>query len=117
MYHSPYFYHRPPIHLARQPQYPAVDPTTFSHSVLAFQKITTEAGIVLKKLGEPAFALKLMSAAQEGNHKEVDRLMKSTGVRTPVTASFTPTGILVTIHGDAQGSQCCTMTMFLKWGR
>ncbi len=117
MFHDPYFYPSPPLYLYRRPQFPVVDPTTFTHSVTAFQKISTEADIVLKKFGEPGFAVKLMSAAQAGNKQEVDRLMKSIGVSTPITTTYTPTGILLTIHGNAQGAQCCTLTMFLKWGR
>lgn len=57
-----------------------------------------------------------MSAAQKGNHREIDRLIKSVGTNTPITTQYTPTGILLTIHTKAQGSQCYALTMPLKWG-
>ncbi|RFU62616.1 hypothetical protein D0469_20450 [Peribacillus saganii] len=97
-------------------QYPSVDIGTFEHSVTAFQQTVVEASSILRKFAEPQFARRLMSAAQTGNRQEVDRLVKSIGTSTPVTTQFTPTGILLTIHAQAQGSQCCTLTMFLRWG-
>jgi len=98
-------------------QYPAVDTAPFLKSVTAFQKISNEAGTILEKLSEQQFAYHLMSAAQVGNQKEVDRLIKSIGISTPVTTKYTPDGVFLTIHADdADGSQCCTLTMYLRWG-
>ncbi|KIL51806.1 hypothetical protein [Jeotgalibacillus soli] len=111
-YQNPYYQF--PIN--RQ-QYPPVDVTTFEHSVKAFQVTVVEAGTLLKKFAEPQFAHRIMSAAQTGNHKEVDSLIKSIGISTPVTAKYTPDGIFLTIHAEAQGSQCCTLTMYLRWGK
>ncbi|PLR79567.1 hypothetical protein CVD25_19080 [Bacillus canaveralius] len=101
----------------QQYEYPPVDVSTFTHSVTAFQKIANEASAILQKLADRRFAHSLMAAAQVGNQSEVDRLIKSIGTTTPVTTTYTPTGVLLTIHAQAQGSQCCTLTMFLKWGQ
>ncbi|MEW9673460.1 hypothetical protein [Ammoniphilus sp. 3BR4] len=96
-------------------QYPPVDTATFHHSVVAFQKIANESATILSKLAQSPFAHQLMSAAQAGNQREVDRLIKSIGTATPVTTSYTPDGVLLTIHADTQGSQCCRLTMYLRW--
>jgi len=114
MYYNPMYYPYPHYHWNRQ--YPSVDTATFLQSVTAFQKISGEAGTILKKLSEQQFAYQLMAAAQAGNQKEVDRLIKSIGTSTPVTTKYTPDGVLLTIHADADGSQCCTLTMYLRWG-
>jgi hypothetical protein len=110
------YYQNPYSQFPINRQYPPVDITTFGHSVTTFQKTVVEASTILRKLAEPQFANRLMSAAQTGNQQEVDRLIKSIGVSTPVTTKYTPSGVLLTIHAQAQGSQCCTLTMYLKWG-
>jgi len=96
-------------------QYPEVDDTIFHQSVKAFQTITQESSTILQKLSDRSFAHKLMTAAQKGNQQEVDRLMKSIGINTPITTKYTPSGLELRIHADVQGSQCCTLTMNLKW--
>jgi hypothetical protein len=117
MHYHQYYYRYPQFQMNRQQQqYPPVDVSIFSHSVIAFQKIANEAITILRKLADPQFAYSLMAAAQVGNKMEVDRLIKSIGTSTPVTAQYTPSGILLTIHAQAQGSQCCTLTMYLRWG-
>ena len=110
-YQNPYYSYFPIIR-----PYPPVDTSTFEQSVNAFQKTVVEASTILRMFAEPQFAKTLMSAAQSGNQQEVDRLIKSIGTNTPVTTQYTPGGILLTIHAQAQSSQCCTLTMFLKWG-
>jgi hypothetical protein len=127
MYGNPYHYHyrHPYPHQYFYPpvpypydfrQYPEVDDTIFHQSVEAFQTITKEASVILTRLSNRDFAHKLMSAAQKGNQQEVDRLMKTIGIHTPITTTYTPSGLELKIHADVQGSPCCTLTMFLKWG-
>jgi uncharacterized protein with von Willebrand factor type A (vWA) domain len=110
------YYQNPYSHFPVNRQYSPVDTSTFERSVTAFQKTVVEASTILRKFAEPQFANRLMSAAQTGNQHEVDRLIKSIGTNTPVTTQYTPSGVFLTIHAQAQGSQCCTLTMFLKWG-
>jgi len=114
MYYNPMYYHYPQYYWNRQ--YPPVDTAIFLKSVTAFQKISKEAGTILEKFSEQQFAYQLMDAAQAGNQGEVDRLIKSIGNSTPVTTQYTPDGLLLTIHADADGSKCCTLTMYLRWG-
>ncbi|MBY0098824.1 hypothetical protein [Mesobacillus maritimus] len=114
-YPHQYFYQSfPTPYIYRQ--YPEVDDTIFHKSVMAFQTITKESSTILQKLSDRSFAHKLMTAAQKGNQHEVDGLMKSIGINTPITTKYTPSGLELRIHADVEGSQCCTLTMFLKWG-
>lgn len=97
-------------------QYPPVDISTFEKSVEAFQKTTfADARTILNKLSEREFAYKLMSLAQQGKQQEVDRLIKTIGTTAPVTTQYTPDGVRLTIHAQAQGVHCCTLSMFLRW--
>lgn len=117
-YHQPQslYYYSPP-YIYRTQQYPPIDESIFIQSVAAFQKITREASTILNRLSNRSFAHQLMTAAQKGNQQEVDRLMKTIRVDSPVATTFTPTGIEIRIRGSAPGSQqCCTLTMNLKWG-
>jgi hypothetical protein len=105
MHYHQYYNSYPPFQINRQqPQYPSVDISIFEHSVTAFQKIANEAIIILKMFANPQFAFRLMTLAQAGKQMEVDRLIKSIGTSTPVTTQYTPTGILLTIHAQAQDS-------------
>jgi hypothetical protein len=106
-----------PYQYPNQPrQYMDVDVTIFEKSVTAFQKMAIESSVILKKFADRRFAKSLMTAAQVGNQKEVDRLIKSVGTSKPVTAKFTPSGIQLTIDSESEGTQCCTLKMYLKWG-
>lgn len=111
-YYDPYFQQR----MNRQPQPPSVDTSIFSHSVSSLQKITLEANALLKKIAEPKFSQTLMTAAQAGNHIQVDNLIKSIGISTSVTAKYNPDGLLLIMPAQSQGEGCCTLTMFLRWG-
>jgi hypothetical protein len=118
MYYQNYYYQQPYYYDARaKPSYPPVDVSVFSHSVTALQKIALEAGNVLDKFADRKFSHSLLSAAQIGNQQEVDRLIKSIGSPLPITATYTPTGLLIKIHAQPQDAQCCTLTMYLKWGK
>jgi hypothetical protein len=101
---------------SKQREYPDVNIDIFEKSVSVFQKIARESTSILQRFADRRFARELMNAAQSGNQKEVDRLIKSVGITTPVTAKYTPSGIQLIIHAEAEGTQCCTLTMFLKWG-
>ncbi|MED4295979.1 hypothetical protein P4678_15120 [Priestia megaterium] len=119
MYYHQYYYPYFQPQINRQPhqqQYPPVDTAIFGHSVSAFQKLALESSTLIKMFADPSFSHSLMKAAQAGNQMKVDSLIKSIGVSTPVTAKYNPDGILLTMHAQAQGSECCTLSMFLKWG-
>lgn len=117
MYFNQYYYPHPQYYDVRaRPQYPPVDVSIFSHSVTALQKIAHEASNVLDKFADRKFSRNLLTAAQKGNQQEVDRLIKSIGSPLPISATYTPTGLLLKIHPKAKEEQCCTLTMYLRWG-
>ncbi|SES23681.1 hypothetical protein SAMN04487944_1268 [Gracilibacillus ureilyticus] len=97
-------------------QYPPVDTSMFEQSVTVFQKIASESVVVLEKFTEKEFSQSLMAAAQSGNREKVDQLIKSIGTSSPIKTEYTPSGILLTIYGDIQGTECCALTMYLRWG-
>jgi hypothetical protein len=119
MYYYQYYYPYLQPQMNRQPpppQYPPIDTAIFGHSVSSLQKLALESSTLLKMFADPSFSHNLMKAAQAGNQMKVDSLIKSIGISTPVTVKYNPDGILLTMHAQARGSECCTLTMFLKWG-
>ncbi len=78
-----------------------------------------QGSILLNRLGDEDFDVKLMAAAQQGNKVEVDKLMKTIGLRVPVETKYTPTGVtfeLKTQPDPSSQMSCCTLTVHLRWG-
>ncbi|MDQ0219988.1 hypothetical protein ELQ35_02345 [Peribacillus cavernae] len=125
MYHSNNFYPvYSPMPLYPEPlpfrkQYPKIDVTMFSSSVKSFQMLMGQSSMLLEHLGNPAFAYKIMEAAQQGKSQEVDRLIQSIGLKVPVTTKYTPTGVTFTLQTRVQSNNpsCCTLTIPMKWGK
>lgn len=106
-YHLPYHFIR---------QYPDVDPTMFEQSAKSMQTLMQDASIVLQKLAQSKdFASKVMSAAQHSNMKEVDQLIKSTGIKSKVKTSFNPDGIHMELSSSIGQAECCHLTVSLRW--
>nr|WP_263323338.1 hypothetical protein [Neobacillus sp. Marseille-Q6967] len=119
-------YPAPPVHqgyygyppLPRQ--YPPVDVKTFSQSIKTYRFLMDQGSILLDRLGDEDFDVKLMDAAQKGNKAEVDRLMKTLGLKVPVTTKYTPTGVTFELSSQPEPSaalSCCTLTIHMKWGK
>ncbi|MEH7010176.1 hypothetical protein V7087_05050 [Neobacillus niacini] len=105
----------PPI--ARQ--YPPVDVNIFTKSIKSYRLLMDQGSKLLDRLGNPNFDVKLMAAAQQGNKTEVDRLIKSIGLKVPVNTKYTPTGVtfdLTTQPDPSSHMSCCTLTVHMKWG-
>lgn len=111
---QPYFpYYNAPV--PRQ-TYPNVDATLFNQSAIAMQKLIREASIILDKLADSkTFAHSLMSAAQESKTKEVEHLIKSTGIKSKVDTSYNPDGINLKLSSKTGGTDCCKLTIGLRW--
>ncbi|MCM3765118.1 hypothetical protein [Neobacillus niacini] len=100
--------------------YPPVDIKIFESSVKSFRLLMAQGSLLLDRLGDISFARRIMTAAQQGNNAEVDRLIKTTGLKIPVITQFTPTGvnfILGTQTTQAHPNNCCTLTINMKWGQ
>ncbi|WP_139367989.1 hypothetical protein [Priestia abyssalis] len=96
--------------------YMQVDPTLFNQSAITMQALMKEASILLNKLAESKeFDSKIMTAAQQSNTKEVDKLIKSTGIKSKVKTSFNPDGITLKLSSKVGGTECCHLTIALRW--
>ncbi|HZH62570.1 MAG TPA: hypothetical protein VEY70_24005 [Metabacillus sp.] len=103
-------------HMPFNRQFPQVDPTVFEQSAKSMQTLMKEASLVLTKLAESKdFATKVMSAAQQSNMKEVDELIKSTGIKSQVKTSFNPDGIHMNLSSSIGEAECCHLTIALRW--
>ena len=128
MYHNPFHYsvvpHMPvyPIYTVNylSPRsYPPVNTKIFEESVKTYRLLMEQGSILLDRLGNAPFAGKVMAAAQQGKNAEVDRLIKTIGLKVPVIVKFTPTGVTFTLstHGTQHDPiNCCTLTIAMKWG-
>jgi hypothetical protein len=100
-------------------QYPQVDVNIFSKSIKSYRLLMDQGSILLDRLGDPGFDVKLMSAAQEGNKVEVDTLIKTIGLKVPVETKYTPTGVTFELSAQSDPNiptSCCTLTVHMKWG-
>lgn len=128
MYHTPFHFSvYPPIpaypayivNPSYPRSYPPVDTKLFISSVKSFRFLMEQGSILLNRLGDSGFDKKIMSAAQQGKHSEVDAMIKSIGLKVPVITSFTPSGItftLTTQPDQVHPQSCCTLTVAMKWG-
>jgi hypothetical protein len=97
-------------------QYPAVDVTLFNQSAIAMQKLMKEASLVLNKFAESqGFAYKVMDAAQKSDLKEVERLIKTTGIKSKVHTTYNPDGINLKLSSKVGATDCCHLTIALRW--
>ena len=97
-------------------QLPAVDSTYFEKSAKSMQLLMKEASLVLNKLAESGpFANEIMVAAQQSNMNEVERLIKSTGIKSKVDTTFNPDGINLKLSSKVEASDCCHLTIALRW--
>jgi mannose/fructose/N-acetylgalactosamine-specific phosphotransferase system component IIC len=74
---------------------------------------------LLRHLANPSFAHRIMDAAQQGNQEQVDRLLRSIGIKAPITTRFSPTGIMISLHSREDQDpfkNCCSLTFSIKWG-
>lgn len=105
-----YFYQQPIR------QYPDVDASLFEQSAKSMQILMKEANLVLNKLAESKpFAKKIMYAAQHSNIKEVEMLIQSTGIKSKVDTSFNPDGINLKLSSKVGSTECCHLTIALRW--
>ncbi|MBA2875605.1 hypothetical protein [Thermaerobacillus caldiproteolyticus] len=104
----------PPLYPPRQ--YPPVDPTLFGQSATAAQKLMKDASVILGKLASSkSFASNVMSAAQAGKTKEVQKSIQSLGIQSKVDVYFNPDGIRITLSPPSGTFDCCRLAIGLRW--
>lgn len=97
--------------------YPTIDTKIFSHSVKSFHPLMEQGKILLEKLSDPAFARKIMEAAQQGKKSQVEHLVKLIGLKIPITTHYTPSDVIFTLHMQPDPhTSCCALSIALKWG-
>jgi hypothetical protein len=103
--------------LPRSP-YPQVDTKIFEGSVQSIHILIEQANLLLNRLGDAKFAYQIMDTAQQGKKTNVENLIKSIGLKVPVTTKYTPSGIAFTLQSPADQNtvtSCCALTIFMRW--
>ncbi len=99
--------------------YPAVDTKVFVHSVQIFRPLMQQGSRLLDRLSDPSFAQMIMAAAQENKKDQVDRLVKSIGLKAEITTHYTPSNVIFTLRSPENQHElfsCCALTITLRWG-
>ncbi|WP_010676404.1 DNA topoisomerase [Bacillus timonensis] len=97
-------------------KYPDVDPSLFNESAIEMKILMKDASLILTKLAESkAFAKEVMAAAQASNNKEVERLLKTTGIKSDVITTFNPDGINFKLMASVGGTKSSQLTLALRW--
>ncbi|UJF33004.1 hypothetical protein [Paenibacillus hexagrammi] len=128
-YPAPVYYYPFPMGVMETPLYgyyplyadwrdfPPINTATLNQSVAAYPKLMKDASMLLSKLHDPHTAQQLMSAAQSGNHQEVDRIVASFGCNCSIATTFSPSSVKFTLNPHTAGIPCCELSMSLKWGK
>ncbi|MFC0559366.1 hypothetical protein [Halalkalibacter alkalisediminis] len=96
-------------------QFPPVDTSTFEQSLQTFQALLEQGRTLVNSLVTSEERMfQLMDAAQRSDDQEVDRIIRETGIASIVETSYSPTGVSFTLRTEPP---CCTLTMYLVWGR
>ncbi|OAS23613.1 hypothetical protein [Paenibacillus oryzisoli] len=130
MFNDPILYAYPPVHYHQYPihpyhyapywawdrNFPPVNSKMLSTSVVASEHLLKDASFLVKKLTDPVVAKQLMTNAQNGNQKEVDRIVHSFGYESAIETSYSPSAVQFVLGPPKNGNQCCRVTLMLKWG-
>ncbi|OCT15862.1 hypothetical protein A8709_09555 [Paenibacillus pectinilyticus] len=130
MYNDPTLYPYPPVHYQQYPahpyhyapywawdRYPSVDTKMLANSVSSTENLLKDASLLISKLSDPKIAHELMTSAQNGNQKEVDRIIHTFGSKSTIITSFSPSAIQFTMGPHVAGTHpCCQLSLSLKWG-
>lgn len=113
-YPVPYVYNVP--YEARARQFPQVDPQMLYESATESMRLMKEASIVLGKFSESKeFGGKVMAAAQESKHDEVQKLIQSLGVKSDVKVNYTPNSLTMEFIAKVENVDCCNLVISLRW--
>lgn len=96
--------------------FPPVDTRKLNESAKRFKEVMNQANLFIGALtASDDFARRLMDSAQRSDKKEVERLVRSTGVTIKFTLEYTPSGIRIEFSNSDAQSGCCTLRMALSW--
>ncbi|GAK13714.1 hypothetical protein [Geomicrobium sp. JCM 19039] len=115
-WYRPYHFYQ---HNPAYRNYPPADPTMLTESVQEIQLLLQQSQTLLHAFENQEFSYQVINAAQQGQDEHVDHLIHAIpGFTARTNVSYTPTGIAVQLFLPAQNPQsdCCTLSMELKWG-
>lgn len=96
--------------------YPEVNPSLFKSSAQKAIALMQDANLVMSKItSSTSFSRDLMSAAQESNQKEVERLIQSTGIKKKPKITYNPDGITMNFTDFVGDRECCHIITELRW--
>jgi hypothetical protein len=102
------------IDLARP--YPEVNATLFRTSADKAISLMEDANLVMTKItSSDSFSSELMTAAQQSEQKEVERLIQSTGIKKKPKITYNPDGITMNFVDYAGDKECCHIITQLRW--
>jgi hypothetical protein len=119
-----------PYYVAPQPQIPPnypyyvpyrnlppVDTKMFIKSAKCIQNLMTSANIIVNKFASShKYSVDIMTAAQYSNHKEVEKLIHSLGLKDEPTVKFTPDGITIEFDTRENNFDICHLSLKIRWG-
>ncbi|RAP75190.1 hypothetical protein [Paenibacillus montanisoli] len=99
----------------RSPSPDPADVTQFKHSASQFLVPTLEMYHLLNLLAHsPDLATEIKEAASKSDHKKVESLIRSSGFKTPVSVSYNPEGLQVTLS-PLDSNACFAIRLSLCW--
>lgn len=116
-----YYDHKPGYHYypdCTQPyrSLPPVNPNLLCHSAKESKSLLTDVNKVVHEFeNNKDFDTQLMTAAQDSNFKEVNRLIYSLGLTSEVTIKFNPDGIHLEFRPKEPNPKIASITIALRW--
>ncbi|RUL49880.1 MULTISPECIES: hypothetical protein [Lysinibacillus] len=100
----------------QQNPYPPVDSDLLYQSANESKKLMEDASKVLERLSTSRdFDTRIMDHAQQSDMEEVKRLIDSIGITSKVDIHFNPDGLRLEFSSEVEGSDCCKLTISLRW--
>jgi hypothetical protein len=111
--HCLFFYKNQPSNTR---PFPEVSATLFKTSALKSIALMKDANIVMSQItSSSSFSKDLMSAAQQSNTKEVERMIRATGIKRMPKIDYNPDGITMNFTDYAGEKECCHIITQLRW--
>lgn len=96
--------------------YPDVDTSLFIKSAAKALSLMDDAKLVMDKIKtSQSFSKDLMLAAQQSKQTEVERLVRSAGIKRKPNITYNPDGITIDFQEDFEGKDCCHIILKLRW--
>jgi hypothetical protein len=109
-------FYRPQYFQPYNRNYPPVDTNIFMSSAQKTLALMNDAQTLLNHIGNSNdFAYKLMNAAQQSKMEEVNKLIRSTGVKVQPTVHINPDGLQIVFDEKLGVIDCCHVTVIVRW--